>query len=172
MVAVLSHEKKGFESKHEELERIAVRAQELKDLLLAAVDADTAAFDALLDAMRMPQATPEEQKARESALEQATVGATEVPLGVLENCPEVISLCREVGRIGLQASLSDAGVGVQMARAAAAGAYQNVCINLAGLSDASRRQELLARADEAWVDSQRLHAHAEELILKKLRENA
>ena len=172
MVAVLSHEKKGFESKQEELDRIAVRAQELKDQLLAAVDADTAAFDALLDAMRMPQATPEEQKARESALEQATVGATEVPLGVLENCPEVISLCREVGRIGLQASLSDAGVGVQMARAAAAGAYQNVCINLAGLSNASRRQDLLARADEAWVDSQRLHAHAEELILKKLRENA
>ena len=172
MVAVLSHEKKGFESKQDELERIAVRAQELKDELLAAVDADTAAFDALLDAMRMPQTTPEEEKARASALEEATVGATEVPLGVLENCPEVISLCREVGRIGLQASLSDAGVGVQMARAAAAGAYQNVCINLAGLSNASRRQDLLARADDAWVDAQRLHAHAEEMILKKLRENA
>src|SRR5947199_305163 len=53
MVAVLSHTKKGFESKQDQLDSIAVRAQALKDELLAAVDADTAAFDRLLDAMRM-----------------------------------------------------------------------------------------------------------------------
>jgi len=62
--------------------------------------------------------------------------------------------------LGLQASLSDAGVGAQMGRAAAAGAYQNVCINLAGLSDASRRAALLTRADAAWAKAQQLHALA------------
>ncbi|HEX9502611.1 MAG TPA: cyclodeaminase/cyclohydrolase family protein, partial [Thermoanaerobaculia bacterium] len=86
-------------------------------------------------------------------------------LGVLEACPELIELCREVGRIGMQASLSDAGVGVQMARAAAAGAYQNVCINLANISNAG----LLARADAAWLKSQQLHAIAEKEILGGLR---
>ena len=80
MVAVLSHTKKGFESKHEALDRIAVRGQQLKDAMLAAVDADTAAFDALLEAMRMPKATPEEQNARSAALADATVGAAEIPL--------------------------------------------------------------------------------------------
>ena len=55
MVAVLSHTRKGFESKQTDLDRIAVRAQTLKDQLLTAVDADTAAFDQLLDAMRMPK---------------------------------------------------------------------------------------------------------------------
>jgi glutamate formiminotransferase/formiminotetrahydrofolate cyclodeaminase len=99
------------------------------------------------------------------------VAATEVPLGVLESCPEVIELCMEVGRIGLQASLSDAGVGAQMARAAAAGAYQNVCINLAGLADASRRAALVQRADVAWERARKLHAEAEEAILAKLRTN-
>lgn len=167
MVAVLSHEKKGFESLQTDLDRIAVRAQQLKDHLLAAVDADTAAFDALLEAMRMPKGAE-----RDSALADATVGATEVPLGVLEKCPEVIDLCREVGKIGLQASLSDAGVGAQVARAAAAGAYQNVCINLAGLADGARKRELLARADKAWETSQLLHVEAENEILKKLRANA
>jgi glutamate formiminotransferase / formiminotetrahydrofolate cyclodeaminase len=172
MVAVLSHTKKGFESKHEALERIAVRAQQLKDQQLAAVDADTAAFDALLDAMRMPKGTPEEVAAREAALADATVGAAEVPLRVLESCPEIIDLCREIARIGMQASLSDAGVGAQVARAAAAGAYQNVCINLAGLRDASRKSSLLARADAAWQQSRELHALAEDEILVKLREQA
>ena len=171
MVAVLSHTRKGFESKQADLDRIAVRAQTLKDQFLAAVDADTAAFDQLLDAMRMPRSTPEEQTTRETAITDATIAATEVPLGVLEACPEVIDLCREAGRIGLQASLSDAGVGAQAARAAAAGAYQNVCINLAGLSDAGHRGTLLQRADNAWEHAKKLHAEAEAETLSKLRDS-
>jgi glutamate formiminotransferase/formiminotetrahydrofolate cyclodeaminase len=166
MVAVLSHTRKGFESKQADLDRIAVRAQTLKDQFLAAVDADTAAFDQLLEAMRMPKS-----EARDAAIVEATVAATEVPLGVLESCPEVIEICMEIGRIGLQASLSDAGVGAQMGRAAAAGAYQNVCINLAGLTDASRRAALVQRADVAWERARKLHAEAEEAILVKLRES-
>ena len=165
MVAVISHTKKGFEPKHDKLDTIAIRAQRLKDQLLSAVDADTAAFDRLLEAIRMPKDDP----ARDAAIANATVTATEVPLGVLECCPEVMELCREVARIGLQASLSDAGVGAQMARAAAAGAYQNVCINLANLAD-DRRASLLDRADKAWLESQQLHARAEEEILTKLRD--
>jgi glutamate formiminotransferase / formiminotetrahydrofolate cyclodeaminase len=173
MVAVLSHTKKGFEPKHEALDRIAVRGQQLKDAMLAAVDADTAAFDALLDAMRMPKSTSDEITARNAALADATVGAAEIPLGVLEACPEIIELNREIARIGMQASLSDAGVGAQAARAAAAGAYQNVCINLAGLSSAdARKATLLARADAAWEKSRELHALAEEEILVKLRAQA
>jgi glutamate formiminotransferase/formiminotetrahydrofolate cyclodeaminase len=170
MVAVLSHTKKGFESKHEALDRLAVRGQQLKDAMLAAVDADTAAFDALLEAMRMPKSTPEEEAARNTALADATVGAAAIPLGVLEACPEIIELNREIARIGMQASLSDAGVGAQAARAAAAGAYQNVCINLAGLASSdARKAELLARADAAWEKAKELHALAESEILVKLR---
>ena len=75
-----------------------------------------------------------------------------------------------LARARFQASLSDAGVGAQMARAAAAGAYQNVCINLAGLSDAARRSKLLARADAAWARARELHASAEKETLVKLRE--
>jgi formiminotetrahydrofolate cyclodeaminase len=72
----------------------------------------------------------------------------------------------------MQASLSDAGVGAQAARAAAAGAYQNVCINVAGLTKDPRKGELLARADRAWAKAKELHAAAEEEILVKLREGA
>jgi len=164
MVAVISHSRKGFESKHGELDAIATRAQTLKDQLLGAVDADTAAFERLLEAMRLPKDDP----GRDAAMANATVGATEVPLGVLEACPEVIELCREIARIGLQASLSDAGVGAQMARAAAAGAYQNVCINLCNLTD-MRRSDLLKRADVSWLEVQQLHVIAEKEILESLR---
>ena len=172
MVANLSHAKKGFESRHADLERIAVRSQALKDTLLAAVDADTAAFDRLLEAMRLPKGTPEEQAAREAAIAAATVAAIEVPLGVLEACPETVELCVEVGAIGLQASRSDAGTGAQLARAAAAGAYQNVCINLPGLSDRTLAAALLQRADAAWARAVAAHRKAEEEILGGLRKAA
>lgn len=169
MVANLSHPKKGFEAKQARLEEIAVRAQGLKDRMLAAVDADTAAFDALLGAMRLPKGTTEEQAAREQAIDHATAAAIEVPLGVLESCPEVLELCLEVAEIGLAASRSDAGTGAQMARAAAAAAYQNVCINLPGLADEALARTLLARADAAFSRAKELHAQAETIILSALR---
>jgi glutamate formiminotransferase/formiminotetrahydrofolate cyclodeaminase len=169
MVANLSHARKGFEAKQGRLEEIAVRGQQLKDRLLAAVDDDTRAFDALLAAMRLPKATPEEQAARDRAIASATVAAIEVPLGVLEACPQIVELCLEVGEIGLQASRSDAGTGAQMARAAAAGAYMNVCTNMPGLTDRARGAALLTRADAAWERSRKLHARAEQSILDPLR---
>jgi glutamate formiminotransferase/formiminotetrahydrofolate cyclodeaminase len=169
MVANLSHPKKGFEAKATHLDRIAVRGQDLKDRLLGAVDADTAAFDRLLEAMRLPKGTPQEQATRDAAISAATVAAIEVPLGVLEACPEIVELCLEVGTIGLQASRSDAGTGAQVARAAAAGAYQNVCINVPGLAERSQAASLLKRADAAWARAQELHANAEKEILGGLR---
>src|SRR5438445_9747748 len=146
------------------LEKIDRRDQEPKEQCVAVLEAGTTAFDRLLEAMRLPADNP----ARNAAIADATIRATEVPLGVLEACPEVIELCRQVARIGFQASLSDAGVGSQMARAAAAGAYQNVCINLAGLTD-KRKAALLARADKAWKRVLELHVTAEREILVKLR---
>jgi glutamate formiminotransferase/formiminotetrahydrofolate cyclodeaminase len=169
MVACLSHARKGFEAHRDRLDAIAVRGQEIKHRLLAAVDADTEAFDSLLSALRLPKGAPEEQAARERAIAEATVAAIEVPLGVLEACPEVIGLCREVARIGLEASRSDAGTGAQVARAAAGGAYQNVCTNLPGLTDPVRAKSLLARADAAWVEVLKAHALAEKEILEELR---
>ena len=169
MVANLSHAKKGFEDRRERLDAIAVRGQAVKDRLLAAVDEDTRAFDRLLEAIRMPRATEDQQAEREARLAEATRHAVEVPLGVLEACPEILDLCTEVGRIGLQASRSDAGVGAQVARAAAAGAYQNVCINLAGFADRELATALLQRADEAWERVRELHAMAEDEILVGLR---
>lgn len=169
MVANLSHPKKGFEDRLEALERIAARGQEIKDRLLAAVDADTAAFDRYLAALRMPKETEAEKAERDAALVEATIATIEIPMLTLEACPEIVELCREAARIGLQASLSDAGTGAEVARASAAGAYQNVCVNLPGLTDRAAAAAILARADAAWERTKSLHAAASAEVLEKLR---
>ncbi len=169
MVANLSHPKRGFEDRREALETLSVRGQELKDRLLAAVDADTAAFDAYLAAMRMPKGTPQEVQARSLAMLETTIGTIEIPMVTLEAAPEIVQLCIEAASSGMASSLSDAGTGAAMALAAASGAYQNVCINLPGLTDPDVKARLLARADAAWERTRALAGQAQEATLGTLR---
>ena len=62
----------------------ALNAQRLKEAFLHDVDADTQAFDAMMAAMRLPKATPEQRKSRVHAIREARRQAIETPLGVLE----------------------------------------------------------------------------------------
>src|SRR5215471_788579 len=55
----------------------------LRDRLTEAVDADTAAYDRVVAAYKMPKAAPDEQSARKAAIQEALRGATDVPLGVV-----------------------------------------------------------------------------------------
>ena len=53
----------------QDLSDLAERAQAVKDRLVRAVDEDTEAFNGVMAAMRMPKGTPEQQAARDQALE-------------------------------------------------------------------------------------------------------
>ena len=143
MVANLPHPKEAFEGVRPELEDVACRAQEVKQQLLDAVDADTWAFQALMETSK--SAGP----GREAAVREATLGAARVPLTVAEACPEVAGLCARARELGMKASASDAAVGAGMARAAAIGAAMNVRINLQDMVDDPEAVELLMRADDA-----------------------
>ena len=79
-----------------------------------------------------------------------------IPFQVMEAASKIFPLCRAMAETGLQASVSDAGVGALCARAAIHGAYLNVQINAAGLKDEvfkerllSEGAQLIAAADEA-----------------------
>jgi glutamate formiminotransferase/formiminotetrahydrofolate cyclodeaminase len=143
MVANLAHPKSDYEAVRDDLEVLAVRAQELTQRMLDAIDEDTWAFEALMAANRC--AGPD----REASIREATLGAARVPLAVSEACPEIIGLCARAAEIGFAASISDAGVGAAMARACATGAALNVRINLAGMADDPEAGEMLVRSEEA-----------------------
>jgi glutamate formiminotransferase/formiminotetrahydrofolate cyclodeaminase len=117
------------------MKEVAPRAQELKAAFVKAVDDDTFAFDAVMDAMKMPKKTEEDQKIRDQAIEDATRDAIEVPLGVLRSCRDAVPLVEAVAERGNVNSLSDAGVAALALRAAAGGALLNVLINLPGISN-------------------------------------
>jgi len=166
MVANLTIGKKAYADVEPEMMRLAGAAQPLKDAFLRAVDADTHAFDAVLAAMRLPRGSDLEAAERDRAIEEATKGAVEVPLGVLRNCPRALDLIEPVAEKGNANSISDAGVAALAIRAAAGGAFLNVLINLPGLSDADYKAKTRAEAGKV-LDEVNGRSDA---VVKKIRE--
>jgi glutamate formiminotransferase/formiminotetrahydrofolate cyclodeaminase len=161
MVAALTHGRRGYEAAFGEMETAGVLAQALKAAFLEDVDRDTEAFNKVMDAMRLPKGTEAEKKSREAAIQEATVGATRVPLGVLRRSREAAQLARLVVEKGNRNSISDGGVAALAARTAAEGAFLNVAINLPGIVDERFRTEMLAEAERLRGEIVR---HTEETV--------
>jgi glutamate formiminotransferase / formiminotetrahydrofolate cyclodeaminase len=145
MVANLSSHKAGWDDRWEEFSDWAVKAQQIKDNLLALVDEDTNAFNKVMDAFGLPKTTEEEKAARTATIQQATKYATEVPLRTMQRSFDAFEIIKAMAEHGNPNSASDAGVGALCARSAVLGAYLNVKINAAGLKDKTFAEDLLAR---------------------------
>jgi glutamate formiminotransferase/formiminotetrahydrofolate cyclodeaminase len=148
MVANLSSHKKGWDERWKEFSDWADRGQKCKDELLALVDADTASFNDIMQAMALPKATEEEKQARKNAIQLATRKAMEVPFRVMECSLQSMDLLMAMASNGNPNSVSDAGVGALCARSAVLGAGLNVKINATGYEDADYVTSLLQQVKE------------------------
>ena len=148
MVANLSSHKPGWDDRWKEFSGWASKGQDILSRLLALTDEDTAAFNMIMSALGMPKGTDEEKAARTEALEKATLYATEIPLKTMLTVSETFPLLEAMAAEGNPNSVSDAGVGALAARSAVLGAYLNVKINAAGLTDRSKAESLCAQARE------------------------
>ena len=168
MVANLSSHKPGWDDEWERFSDAAEKGQTLLKDLLALVDEDTAAFNRIMDAFKLPKGTAEEKAARSQAIQSATLYATEVPLRTMRRALATFPLLEDMARHGNPNSVSDAGVGALAARSAVLGACLNVKINAAGLKDREKAQSLIgeaqAMAAEAQAAEARVLAIAEEII--------
>jgi formiminotetrahydrofolate cyclodeaminase len=111
--------------------RCAALAIELQDL----IDADSAAYDLVVDAFRRPKGTAEEKAARAAAIQAALVAATEAPLEVMRKSADALWNAPTVAALGNQNAASDVRVAIGLLKAGLQGARHNVDINLAGLKD-------------------------------------
>ena len=168
MAANLTVGKKGYEASWAEMSGLAVEAQVMKARLVRSVDEDTAAFNGLMEAIRLPKATPTEKAAREAAVEEAYKRACLVPLETAESCVEALRLARAVAEKGNASSISDAGVGALMARAGVEGAALNVRINLGSVKDRSFAAELEGRCAKLVSLAESVKDEALSLVMKKI----
>jgi glutamate formiminotransferase/formiminotetrahydrofolate cyclodeaminase len=168
MVANLSAHKRGWDERWEEYSQWAEKGKQHTTRLNALVDADTDAFNAIMDAFGLPQGTSQEKADRQNAINQATRGAIEVPLEVMEVACESMSVIKAMAEGGLQTSVSDAGVGALCARTAVIGAHLNVQINAAGLDDSEFVSRVRRRGEEIEAQARDLEEEILQIVRQKI----
>jgi glutamate formiminotransferase/formiminotetrahydrofolate cyclodeaminase len=156
MVARLTVGKKKYAEVEAQMQSVVDSADKLRASLTAAVQADSEAFEAVMDAFKLSKETAEQQTARAEAVEQAYIHAAEVPLHVSRDAVATLGLAAVVAEHGNVNAFSDAGSAAYLAKAALTGAALNVRANAAAVQDrptaASWLKELAgleARANDA-----------------------
>lgn len=152
--------KKKYADVEQEMLGYLARSEALRTSLLAEVDADAAAFDAVSATYGMPKETDAERAARTEALQKALKHAAAVPFGVAEMCLEIMQLANPVGAKGNSNVVSDAASALYLAYGALKCALVNVNINLKFIKDegfvaewATKTETMLAQADAAYADA-------------------
>jgi len=165
MVANLTTRNKSYGKIREEMKKLAVSGQEVKDRLCRLADEDTDSFNKLLEAMRLPKNTDEEVAARDEAIQGATKHATMIPFAVMEQSLLAIRLAKEVAGKGMQSSASDGGVAAHLGRAGVEGAWLNVLINVPSITDEAWVADLVERGEALVAEARSLADEVQEIVL-------
>ena len=147
MVGNLTVGKKTYADVEDEVRASLARLDALRARLVELVDEDARAFEPLTAAYRLPKATPEEQAAKNAALQQALVGASDVPLAIMRAVADVVDEADYLAHHGSKMARSDAGVAAAFARAASDGASLNIFINAASMDDPAQAARYRGEAE-------------------------
>ena len=103
--------------------------------LLELVDSDTEAYEGVMRAFKMPRDSEADKKLRTKTIQSANKHAASVPMETLRTLRKAVVFADMAIKKGNENCISDAGVGVQLIRAAALGAAYNIRINLLSITD-------------------------------------
>lgn len=147
MVGRVTLGKKKYADVEAEMQSVIEKADELRAKLHQAVEQDTASFEGVMDAFRLPKETEAEQAERAKAIQAATLYAAEIPLMVASSAVQVLEQARIAAEKGNVNAVSDAGSAAALAKACLTGAGMNVRINLTSLEDPDTVRKMQSRLD-------------------------
>jgi len=147
MVCRMPKTRTGDPGERARLDEALADARRTGDQLRRLVDEDSAAYDAVVAAYRLPKATDEEKASRKRTVDAAVAVATDVPLRTAEMCWAVLAAAQVAAENGNPNAASDARTAAALAWAGLKGAAENVRINLgpAGASPAREHVDGLER---------------------------
>ena len=147
MVANLTLGKKKYADSKEEMIEIVSKASLLREKLLNYIEEDSLAYNKVMEAYKLPKETEEEKSIRLTEIEEGLKIAASVPLKVAETSFEIFPLAESVVLRGNLSSVTDALVGVMMARTGVLSALLNIRINLQSIKDEEFVNILKEKAD-------------------------
>lgn len=154
MVAGLPKTRTGAPEEAADLAEASARLRPLRDTLASLIERDSAAYTAVLEAMRLPKATDADKAARRAAIEDAMRGAIEVPMDTMRACQQAVRGAVIVARNGNPNASTDTGTAVLLLMAGLRGAALNVDVNLKSLSDAAFAKRVMMERDQLTSDAE------------------
>lgn len=155
MVANLTIGKKGYEKSEEEMKKILSIADELRIKFVNDIDRDSAAFNEVMESLKLPKTNDEEKAKRREAMQNSLKKAALVPLEIAKDAFKLMDYASEVVDKGNKNAVTDGAVAAMMARTAVLSALYNVKINLGSIKDeefvkktAKEVEELEAKVQE------------------------
>ena len=169
MVGNLTVGKKTYAAVEDEVKEALIQLEEQRNKFVELIDKDAQAFEPLSRAYRLPRATSEELAHKNKVMQQALVGATEVPLEIMEICAQVITTSKFLAHNGSRLALSDVGVAVLFAKAALKGASLNVYANASSMVNEAQARSYIQQADCLIEDYGALADELYEYVIKEIR---
>jgi glutamate formiminotransferase / formiminotetrahydrofolate cyclodeaminase len=109
---------------------------------------DAIAYQAVIDAYKLPKDTMRNAEIRRLAVEQAMRRATEIPLRTAHAALNVLQLLQALVNAGSKETRSDAATGAQLAYAAVKGSQYAILFNTAGLQDKELAESCLEECSD------------------------
>ena len=164
MVAALPKTRHGSDADRDALAAAAGALAGIRDRLAESIDEDTAAYDGVVAAYRLPKGSADEQAERKAAIQGALRAATDVPLEVMRQSARALEEATVVAGHGYKSASSDVGVAIAMLMAGSAGAHLNVDVNLDAIADETYRGTVGDEARDLMERTGRIAQRAEDLL--------
>lgn len=168
MVAGLTLGRPKYAAAEARMRELRAASEACRETLLALAASDSAAFESVMAAYRLPRGTAAEGAARRAAIQAALERATENPLAVIDQSIAVLGLLQTAAEQGEASTISDAGVAGWLALAAAQGAALNVEINAMGLRDLEAGDRCRRAAAEGLREARQRADTLERLVRARL----
>ncbi len=135
MVSQLTIGKKNYAQYDEEMKGILEKERQIEKDLRSLIDEDEKAFNAIMEALKMPKETEEQKRLRDERLQAALRTGIEVPWDIAKKSYELLTLVEPLADHGNKNAVTDAGSAALFLQAAIKAALYNVRINLKMVKD-------------------------------------
>lgn len=168
MVCSLTIGKKKYAEVEDEIKNVREKLNGLSKEFIALAEKDNEAFEKVMKAFKLPKDTEVQKQERAAAIDSATMEAAIVPSEVISKCKQLIPYLETTASKGNRNSISDAGVALSLTSASAEGAFLNVAINCAGLTNRVAADKFLQEAEATYIEVKEKTKTLTENLIKDL----
>ena len=172
MVSGLSLSGRKFAAVKEQMVEHRHACEYDRGLLMDLIEKDSAAFDVVMDAFKLPEETDAEKKTKDEIIQKGTIHAAEMPLSTMKHSFAALEHARFVAEKGNINTITDAGVATHALMAAIEGAALNVRINLGNIKDKSFVDKTAKEIEKIIADGKKLKAEILEIVESRMKELA